>query len=167
MDSKPTVFVVDDDPGSVLAVVLADPGTPICPVCAFGSGREFLEAYRPSEPGCLGARRAHAGDGRLEVQQLSRRRAARCPLFSLPRTATCPPAPRRSRPARSTSWKSRWMTTFSSITSTRCLPGPRSGNGRALRPSLPPVFSQLTPARKGSAGHADRGQEPQGDCRRQ
>ena len=52
MSGSPTVYVVDDDPGSLRSLCWflrqAD-----LPVRAFHSGREFLESYRRGDPGCL------------------------------------------------------------------------------------------------------------------
>ncbi len=52
MTNKPTVFVVDDDPGALRSLCWLIQQADL-PVRAFRSGREFLESYRPQEPGCL------------------------------------------------------------------------------------------------------------------
>lgn len=52
MVSEPTVYVVDDDPGSLrsLCWLMEQDGLP---VRGFGSAEEFFRGYRPDEPGCL------------------------------------------------------------------------------------------------------------------
>ena len=52
MEEKPTVFVVDDDPGArqSLSWLLSQAGFP---VQSFSSGRAFFDAFRPGELACL------------------------------------------------------------------------------------------------------------------
>jgi FixJ family two-component response regulator len=52
MANKPTVFVVDDDPGALRSLCWLIEQADL-PVRAFRSGTEFLESYRPDEAGCL------------------------------------------------------------------------------------------------------------------
>jgi two-component system response regulator TtrR len=54
MAGKPTVFVVDDDPGALKSLCWLIQQADL-PVRAFRSGREFLDSYRPEETegGCL------------------------------------------------------------------------------------------------------------------
>jgi len=52
MGRKPTVFVVDDDPGALRSLCWLIEQADL-PVRAFCSGREFLESYDADEPGCL------------------------------------------------------------------------------------------------------------------
>lgn len=54
MAKKPTVFVVDDDPGALQSLCWLIQQADL-PVRGFCSGREFLESYRPeqAEGGCL------------------------------------------------------------------------------------------------------------------
>lgn len=67
MNSRPTVFVVDDDPGARRSLSWLIQQADL-PVRAFASGQEFLDSYR-SEGGCLVLDlRMPAMDG-LEVQE--------------------------------------------------------------------------------------------------
>jgi two-component system response regulator TtrR len=70
MANKPTVFVVDDDPGALRSLCWLIQQADL-PVRAFGSGREFLEWYRPQEAegGCLVLDVRMPEVGGLEVQQ--------------------------------------------------------------------------------------------------
>jgi FixJ family two-component response regulator len=68
MTDKPTVFVVDNDPGALRSLCWLIQQADL-PVRAFRSGREFFESYRPEEAGCLVLDvRMPEMDG-LEVQQ--------------------------------------------------------------------------------------------------
>ena len=49
---EPTVFIVDDDP-SVLRSFQALFSSMDLPVRTFSSGREFLDAVQPGQPGCV------------------------------------------------------------------------------------------------------------------
>ena len=64
MADKPTVFVVDDDPGALRSLCWLIQQADL-PVRAFPSGREFLESYPLRRCRVPGARRADAGDGRF------------------------------------------------------------------------------------------------------
>ncbi len=68
MAAEPTVFVVDDDAGALrsLCWLIEQSGLP---VRAFPSGREFLDAYRGDEPGCLVLDVRMPDLGGLDVQQ--------------------------------------------------------------------------------------------------
>jgi FixJ family two-component response regulator len=68
MTGKPTVFVVDDDPGALRSLCWLIQQADL-PVRAFRSGREFLESYRPEETGCLVLDVRMPEMGGLEVQQ--------------------------------------------------------------------------------------------------
>jgi two-component system response regulator TtrR len=52
MSDKPSVLVVDDDPGSLRSLCWLIQQADL-PVRSFSSGREFLEAYRSGDGGCL------------------------------------------------------------------------------------------------------------------
>ena len=52
MANKPTVFLVDDDPGALRSLSWLIQQADL-PVRAFHSGREFLESYRSEDAGCL------------------------------------------------------------------------------------------------------------------
>ena len=68
MTDKPTIFVVDNDPGALRSLCWLIQQADL-PVRAYRSGREFLESYRPEETGCLVLDvRMPEMDG-LEVQQ--------------------------------------------------------------------------------------------------
>ncbi len=49
---EPTVFIVDDDRDVLQSFHLMFSAMNL-PVAAFSSGREFLEAVRPGQPGCV------------------------------------------------------------------------------------------------------------------
>jgi FixJ family two-component response regulator len=68
MANQPTVFVVDDDPGALGSLCWLIQQADL-PVRGFRSGREFLESYRPHEPGCLVLDVRMPGMDGLEVQQ--------------------------------------------------------------------------------------------------
>ena len=52
MSDEPTVFVVDDDPGALRSLCWLLRQADVR-VRSFSSGREFLDAYRPEQAGCL------------------------------------------------------------------------------------------------------------------
>jgi FixJ family two-component response regulator len=68
MTNKPTVFVVDDDPGALRSLCWLIQQADL-PVRAFSSGHEFLESYRSQEPGCLLLDLRMPEMGGLELQQ--------------------------------------------------------------------------------------------------
>jgi FixJ family two-component response regulator len=68
MANKPTVFVVDDDPGALRSLCWLIQQADL-PVRAFCSGRDFLESYDPCEEGCLVLDVRMPEMGGLEVQQ--------------------------------------------------------------------------------------------------
>jgi FixJ family two-component response regulator len=67
MANKPTVFVVDDDPGALRSLCWLIEQADL-PVRAFRSGKEFLESYRPDEAGCLVLDVRMSEMGGLDVQ---------------------------------------------------------------------------------------------------
>lgn len=80
MAGKPTVFVVDDDPGALRSLCWLIEQADL-PVRAFCSGREFLDACRPDEAGCLVLDvRMPELDG-LEVQRRLGERGIRLPII--------------------------------------------------------------------------------------
>jgi two-component system, LuxR family, response regulator FixJ len=80
MENKPTVFVVDDDPGALRSLCWLIQQADL-PVRAFQSGREFLAAYDPHATGCLVLDvRMPDLDG-LEIQQRLWDRGARLPII--------------------------------------------------------------------------------------
>jgi two-component system response regulator FixJ len=80
MVNKSTVFVVDDDPGALRSLCWLIQQADL-PVRGFRSGREFLEAYRPQEPGCLVLDvRMPEMDG-LEVQKRLWQRGSGLPII--------------------------------------------------------------------------------------
>ena len=77
---RPTVFVVDDDPGALRSLCWLIQQADL-PVRGFRSGREFLESYRPQEPGCLVLDvRMPEMDG-LEVQKCLWQRGSGLPII--------------------------------------------------------------------------------------
>ncbi len=68
MVNEPTVFVVDDDPGALQSLCWLIRQADL-PVRGFRSGRDFLDAYRPQEAGCLVLDVRMPDMGGLEVQQ--------------------------------------------------------------------------------------------------
>jgi two-component system response regulator FixJ len=80
MDGKPTVFVVDDDPGALRSLCWLIQQADL-PVRAFRSGAEFLESYRAGDPGCLVLDlRMPEMDG-LAVQQRLREQGVGLPII--------------------------------------------------------------------------------------
>jgi two-component system, LuxR family, response regulator FixJ len=80
MADKPTVFVVDDDPGALRSLCWLIQQADL-PVRGFRSGRDFLESYRPDEAGCLVLDvRMPEIDG-LEVQQRLNERNIGLPII--------------------------------------------------------------------------------------
>ena len=67
MQSEPTVFVVDDDEAVRQSLQLLAESVGY-PVRAFGSAAEFLESYRPDQPGCLVLDIRMRGMSGLELQ---------------------------------------------------------------------------------------------------
>lgn len=91
-----TVFVVDDDPGarsSVGALVKSHN----VPVRAFGSAKEFLEAYEPSWHGCLIVDMRMDGMTGLEFQEELKRRKIALPVIVISGYADIPVAVRAMR----------------------------------------------------------------------
>jgi FixJ family two-component response regulator len=80
MTHKPTVFVVDDDPGALRSLCWLIQQADL-PVRAFCSGREFLEAYRPEQSGCLVLDVRMPEMGGLEVQQRLAERGIGLPII--------------------------------------------------------------------------------------
>ncbi|HEV2285269.1 MAG TPA: response regulator transcription factor [Steroidobacteraceae bacterium] len=76
----PTVFVVDDDEGvrNSLRFLLKSVGLP---TRALGSAGEFLESYKPSQPGCLVLDVRMPGMSGLELQQQLNLRGAVIPVI--------------------------------------------------------------------------------------
>jgi len=68
MSAVPTVYLVDDDPGALrsLCWLVGQAGLSFR---AFSSGRQFLDEYRSSEPGCLVLDVRMPEMGGLDVQQ--------------------------------------------------------------------------------------------------
>jgi two-component system, LuxR family, response regulator FixJ len=80
MADRPTVFVVDDDPGALRSLCWLIQQADL-PVRAFRSGREFLESYCSHEAGCLVLDvRMPELDG-LEVQQRLWERGVQLPII--------------------------------------------------------------------------------------
>jgi len=79
MAENSTVFVVDDDPGALesLRWMLEQADYP---VKAFRSSQEFLDSYRPGEPGCLVLDVRMPGMDGLALQQTLRDRKIGLPI---------------------------------------------------------------------------------------
>ncbi len=82
MSDEPTIFVVDDDPGALrsLCWLLRQADVRVRP---FSSGREFLDAYRPEQAGCLVLDVRMPGMDGLDVQQALWERGAGLPIIFL------------------------------------------------------------------------------------
>jgi two-component system, LuxR family, response regulator FixJ len=80
MATKPTVFVVDDDPGALRSLCWLLRQAEM-PVLAFGSGREFLESYQPQDAGCLVLDLRMPEMNGLEVQECLRERGIELPII--------------------------------------------------------------------------------------
>jgi len=78
-DSKPTVFIVDDDASvrKALRLLIKSVGLN---VETYSSGREFLAAYHPSMPGCLVLDLRMPNMSGLELQDELRKRSIDIPL---------------------------------------------------------------------------------------
>lgn len=79
MTENSTIFVVDDDPGALesLRWMLEQADYP---VKAFRSSQEFLDSYRPGEPGCLVLDVRMPGMDGLTLQQTLRDRKIGLPI---------------------------------------------------------------------------------------
>ena len=80
MSSVPTVYVVDDDPGALRSLCWLIQQADL-PVRAFRSGREFLESYDRSEPGCLVLDVRMPEMSGLEVQRILAEDGADLPII--------------------------------------------------------------------------------------
>lgn len=110
MNSKPTVFVVDDDPGARRSISWLIQQADL-PVRAFASGQEFLQSYH-SEGGCLVLDlRMPAMDG-LEVQEHLWQRGAGLPIIFITAYGDVPSCAWAFKGGPATFWKSPWMTPF-------------------------------------------------------
>lgn len=82
MSNEATIFVVDDDPAVCRALVSA--GQLLGhPVRAFGNAQEFLDAYDPSQPGCLVLDIRMPGLSGLELQQKLRDEGISLPVVMI------------------------------------------------------------------------------------
>ena len=80
MSGAPTVYVVDDDPGALRSLCwLIQQGD--LPVRAFHSGREFLDAYRAEDVGCLVLDVRMPEISGLDVQQRLREAGSDLPII--------------------------------------------------------------------------------------
>ena len=82
MANKPTVFVVDDDPGALQSLCWLIQQAELS-VRAFRSGHEFLESYRPQDSGCLVLDFQMPEMDGLEVQERLRERGIGLPVIFL------------------------------------------------------------------------------------
>ena len=80
MTGKPTVYVVDDDPGALRSLSWLIQQADL-PVRAFATGREFLEAYDPQEVGCLVLDVQMPEMDGLELQQRLREQGIGLPII--------------------------------------------------------------------------------------
>ncbi len=109
MTEGSTVYVVDDDPGALesLCWMLEQADYR---VKAFHSSREFLDAYRSEEPGCLVLDvRMPEMDG-LELQQALRERKLRVPIIFMTAYGDVPTCAAPSAKGRPISSKNRSTT---------------------------------------------------------
>jgi two-component system, LuxR family, response regulator FixJ len=89
MNARPTVFVVDDDPGVLKSLRWLIESARM-PVKTFPSATAFLEAYDPQEPGCLvlDMRMPHING--LELQSQLPERGIRLPVIMITAHADVP-----------------------------------------------------------------------------
>jgi len=80
MADKPTVFVVDDDPGALRSLCWLIEQADM-QARAFASGREFLDVYDPRDTGCLVLDVRMPGMDGLEVQRRLGELGARLPII--------------------------------------------------------------------------------------
>lgn len=80
--SKPTVFVVDDDPGVLdsLALLLRSVGLE---AATYASANEFLSDYDPEKPGCLVLDVRMPGMSGLQLQERLEARGSTLPIIFL------------------------------------------------------------------------------------
>jgi FixJ family two-component response regulator len=89
MTSKPTVFVVDDNPG-VRTSLRALFESAELPVETYASAEEFLDAYDPARAGCLLLDVRLRQSNGLDLQDELRRRKAALPIIVLTGHGTVP-----------------------------------------------------------------------------
>jgi FixJ family two-component response regulator len=80
MTGAPTVYVVDDDPGALRSLCWLIQQARLS-VRAFASGRDFLDAYRSHEAGCLVLDVRMPEVGGLEIQQRLSRDGVELPII--------------------------------------------------------------------------------------
>jgi FixJ family two-component response regulator len=80
MSDEPTIFVVDDDPGALRSLCWLLRQSDVH-VRSFSSGREFLDAYRPEQAGCLVLDVRMPGMDGLKVQQALWERGCGLPII--------------------------------------------------------------------------------------
>lgn len=82
MEPRPTIFVVDDDPGVSRAIQSVGQLLDL-PVKSFASGGEFLGAYSASQPGCLVLDIKLPDTTGLELQQRLAEQEAGLPIIMI------------------------------------------------------------------------------------
>jgi len=82
MVNKPTVFVVDDDPGALQSLCWLIQQADL-PVRAYRSGREFLDSYNAHDEGCIVLDIRMSGMDGLEVQKCLCERGCAMPVIFL------------------------------------------------------------------------------------
>jgi FixJ family two-component response regulator len=82
-NSRPIVFVVDDDPAVCRAIAAGIAQVAGLPVDSYASADEFLEHYDPRRPGCLVLDVKMPGMNGLELQEALRERGASLPIIMI------------------------------------------------------------------------------------
>ena len=123
MPARPTVYIVDDDPGALESLRWLVEQAEF-PVKAFRSGLAFLDAYREEDAGCLVLDvRMPDMDG-LMLQEAIRERKIRLPIIFITAYGDVPTCAARFAPGPPTSSKSRSTTRCCWATSAGSWPPP-------------------------------------------
>jgi two-component system, LuxR family, response regulator FixJ len=91
-NSRPIVFVVDDDPAVCRAIAAGITTVIGLPVATFATAEEFLGQFDPEQPGCLVLDVKMPGMSGLELQESLIKRGAHLPVIMISGHAEVPTA---------------------------------------------------------------------------
>jgi two-component system response regulator FixJ len=91
-NSRPTVFVVDDDPAVCRAIAAGITTVIGLPVATFASAEEFLDNFDSEQPGCLVLDVKMPGMSGLELQETLLKRGCLLPMIMISGHAEVPTA---------------------------------------------------------------------------